>query len=420
MISQATKLTSYNIVGRLVNFALYLAVANLYGASQSTDWFFFVYAIAYFFIGISYYATESAMVPAWYRLPGMDHPRIFRSAFRLSLYGLLLMIIGLVVSGFFLAPQRGILLPDSTVMALSICLVLALQPSLAFLSSLFSSYRQFNQQYTLPTVHLTLRTVGVLAVLFLVRQRTIIVLAVAYLVGELLRLLCLQYRQFQKQESSASSTASKSSLWSVYGHVVWMTVALMCTVINPVIDLAMVGNYRAGSVTLVEYASRLRGMPVLALGGLLVYFLGEWSHQHHQQGKALSWDRVGGSVKKMVMFCAFVVLILMLTEKIWVPLVFFSKVFSQNDLQQLQQLLYWYFPGVPLLAGSLIMSRAILVVQQARLMASVTLLAAGLNIFLNLIFLKIIGLNGVALSTSLVDGFVCLLYYLVCRRVLNR
>ena len=419
MVGRPLFLTFLNIIGRALNFILYLVIANLYGASQSTDWFFFVYAIAYFFIGISYYATESALVPAWHRLPETDHPKMFRSAINLSLYVLPVIGLLLVISGFFLAPRRGISLPDSTAMALAICLVLACQPSLAFLSSLFSSYRQSRQRYILPTVHLSLRTIGVLAVLLLAHCRTITVLAIAYLAGEVVRFLCLQHGQFQARKLFKSTASAGNFLWPVYKHVAWMTVALMCTVINPVIDLAMVGKFGGGSLTLVEYAGKLRGMPVLALGGLLVYFLGEWSYQHHQQDRKLAWQQVNKTFLKLIVYCFPAVILLMISEKLWVPLIFFSNKFSSVDLHLLQQLLYWYFPGVVFLAGSLILSRAILVVQQAKLMAFVTLVAAGLNVVFNLLFLKIMGLSGVALSTTMVDVFVCFTYYLVARRLLN-
>ena len=420
MIPMPLILSFLNLMGRIINFVLYLLIANLYGASQTTDWFFFVYAVAYFFIGISYYATESALVPAWHQLPEDDYLQMFRSGKRLAFYAAPVIGLLLAASAFFIAPRRGIMLPDSTAMALIICLVLALQPSLAFLSSFFSSYRQSRRQYALPTIHLTLRTIGVLAVLLLASQRTIMILAFAYLAGELLRLFCLQYGQPEREKKHQLSPSSKISFWQIYGPVIWMTLALMCTVINPVIDLAMVGKFRGGSVTLVEYAGRLRGMPVLALGGVLVYFLGEWSYQHHQQGKKLDWQRVNSIFFKLMGFCFPAVVLLMISEKWWVPLVFFSGKFSPEDLQQLQQLLYWYFPGVVFLAGSLVLSRAILVIQQAKVMALITLVAVVINIILNILLIKKMGLVGVAVSTTLVDVFVCLIYYSAVRWFLNK
>jgi len=415
-----TLLTVCNGFGRLLNFALYMAVANIYGASQVTDWFFFVYAVAYFLLGICYYATESALVPAWHQLPENEHLPMFNSAVHLAFYAFPAVGLLLFVSGFFFAPRQGIGLPGSWLVAVAICLVLALQPSLAFLSSFFSSYRQSKRQYVLPTMHLTLRTVGVLIVLLLIPRRSVMVLALAYLAGEVLRLGCLSYKQLPGIGSVTATTFTRKNFWSVYGHVFWMTLALMFTVINPVIDLAMVGRFPGGTVTLVEYAGRLRGMPVLALGGLLVYFLGEWSHQHHQMNGNLQWKQVRVSFLKLVFFCLPVVVLLMMTEKIWLPLVFFSRKFGPQELHRLRQLLYWYFPGVPFLAGAMILSRALLVVQQAKLMTFITLAAAGLNVVFNLLFIRFWGLLGVALSTTLVDVFVCGMYYFFARQVLER
>ncbi|MCI5146134.1 MAG: hypothetical protein D3923_11550, partial [Candidatus Electrothrix sp. AR3] len=400
------------------NFILFITVANLYGASQHTDWFFFVYSIAYFFIGISYSATESAMVPVWHILPEKEHAKLFHSTFLLAGSGLLLMIIGLELSGLYLAPLRGIALPDSMDTAFKICFILALQPSLAFLSSFFSSYRQFRQQYILPTLHLTLRTIGVLTVLLLIPHRTITGLAVAYLVGESIRLLCLRHRIKIKKTDTLSSRIY--SLKSLYGHVAWMIIALIGTVINPVIDLAMIGKFHDGSLTLVDYANRLKGMPVLAFGGLAVYYLGEWSHQYYQQEGMISWPHIRNTSLKIITFCIPIVLLLIFTESIWIPMLFFSKQFDPDKLQKLQLLLYWYFPGVPFLASALILSRIILVIQKANLLALTTLSGAGLNVILNLLLIKKMGLPGVALSTTLVDIFVCLIYFLIAQHFLSK
>jgi putative peptidoglycan lipid II flippase len=416
VVRSPVTLSILNFFGRVANFVLYLVVANLYGASQQTDWFFFVYAVAYFFIGICYYATESSLVAVWHRLPVDEHREVFRMAVGLSFWSMPLVTISLFISGLLVAPLQGIMPPDSKVVVITVCLLLAWQPSLAFLTSFFSSYRQYSRRYCLPTIHLSLRTVGVLGAILLF-PGTVSGLAFAYLAGELVRLICLQDCQFWRgwNWSDCLKLSSKDYFWSIYGHVVWMTIALLCTVVNPVVDLAMVGRFSGGTVTLVEYAGRLRGMPVLALGGLLVYFLGEWSHQHYRKNNSLDWSHVNRVFWWLVLFSLPAVGFLMVTEKFWVPLIFFSEKFSVNDLWQLRQLLYWYFPGVIFLAGSMVLSRALLVIEKARRMALVTLVAVALNIVCNLIFIDFMGVKGVAFSTSIVDVFVCLCFYLMVR-----
>jgi peptidoglycan biosynthesis protein MviN/MurJ (putative lipid II flippase) len=204
----------------------------------------------------------------------------------------------------------------------------------------------------------------------------------------------------------------------IYRNVGWMTLALACTVVNPLIDLAMVGPFASGSVSLVEYAGRLRGMPVLAMGGVLILLLGDWARQHHGDGHLLGWNSVRRVCYMTVIFCVPAVIVLLVTMDWWVPFIFRSPMFAAADIDMVKRLLLWYFPGVPFLAVAVVLSRAILVLKQARLLAFVSLTAVVVNIVANMILLSVIGLHGVAMSTSTVDIFVFVCYFFFVRRTL--
>lgn len=412
-------LSAWNLVGRITNSFLFIAIANLYGTNQHTDWFFFVYAVAYFFIGISYYSTESALVAAWHKLPASEHADLFRAAWHLSIYYGFAILLILESVGLFLAPIHGIPYPE-VITAAFICFILSFQPSLAFLSSCFSSYKQFQQKYIFSILHLSFRTVGVLFFLLFFQNRTITILALSYLFGEVVRLSFLMDKKLIKKVFKESVSADTRSLKNVYSHVSWMTIALMGTVINPVIDLAMVGRFSDGSVTLVEYANRLRGIPVLALSGLAVYYLGEWSHQHNRTTNKLAWNTVNSVLKSILFLSVPSIIFLIISEPIWVPLVFFSKKFSVESLIKIQTLLYWYFPGVIFLAGNLILSRAALVVQQEKTMAFITVAASVVNVALNFFLLRMIGLEGVALATTIVEFFSFAALYMAVKRTTSK
>jgi putative peptidoglycan lipid II flippase len=415
MKKSPTVLSVWNLAGRVTNSFLFIAIANLYGTSQHTDWFFFVYAVAYFFIGISYYSTESALVAVWHKLPISEHADLFRAAWHIFIYYSLAIFLILEFFGLFLAPIHGIPYPE-VMTAAFICFILSLQPSLAFFSSFFSSYKQFQQKYIFPILHLSFRTVGVLFFLLFFQNRTITILALSYLFGEVVRLSFLMDKKLIKNVFKESVSADTRSFKTVYSHVSWMTIALMGTVINPVIDLAMVGRFGDGSVTLVEYANRLRGIPVLALSGLAVYYLGEWSHQHNRTINKLTWNTVNRALKPVLFLSVPAVIVLIVSEPIWIPLVFFSKKFSTEAISQLQNLLYWYFPGVIFLAGNLILSRAALVVQQEKTMAFITVAASVVNVVLNFFLLRMIGLEGVALATTIVEFFSFAALYMVVKK----
>lgn len=392
-----------NICGRGFNFVLFLVIANCYGANPATDWFFFTYGIAYFFIGVCYYATESALVPVWHQMPEVQHLAFGKRAFYLAAGALPVIIFIMFFGALLVAPARGINIPGSPWSASLIIVILAVQPGIAFLASLFSSFHQYRQHYFRPTVHLALRTIGVLAVLALWRRADIVVLAIAFLAGEIVRLVLLWPVELRGVFQKLSDNMAVDRFWSAYRNVAWMTLALAGTVINPLVDLAMVGHLAAGSVTLVEYAGRLRGVPVLAFGGILVWLLGSWARQHYQEGRPLAWQPVNRATRKALLVCVPVVLLLMVSINWWVPLIFRSARFEMKESSGLANLLWWYFPGVPFLAGSLILSRALLLIQQARLLAIISLLAMIVNLFANLLFIRLLDLPGVALATTVVD-----------------
>jgi len=420
MKNSPAALSVWNLVGRATNSFLFIVIANLYGTNQYTDWFFFIYAVAYFFIGISYFSTESALVSAWHKLPVDEHPDLFRAALHLSIYYCFLSFIAIGAAGLFFAPIYGIQYHHSVTKVIFICFVLSLQPSTAFISSFFSSYKQFQQKYIFPVLHLSFRTVGVLFFLLFFKNRTIVTLSLAYLFGEAVRLIFLADKKilsifFDKKILNINLNKFKA----VYSHVSWMTIALMGTVINPVIDLAMVGRFGDGSVTLVDYANRLRGIPVLALGGLTVYYLGEWSYQHNRTGDKIKWNVVRLALKKVMLLSFLFIVILTATESIWVPKIFFSKEFSPEAVYKLQTLLYWYFPGVLFLAGNSILSRAALVLQKEKLMAFITITASFGNVILNYFLLRKIGIEGVALSTTIVEFLSFSVLYIAVRKAIK-
>ncbi|MBN2231192.1 MAG: polysaccharide biosynthesis C-terminal domain-containing protein [Deltaproteobacteria bacterium] len=411
-------LTLANLCGRGLNFILFIVIANFYGANPETDWFFFTYGIAYFCIGICYYATESALVPVWHRMPGALHVSFGRRAYKVALAGTVGIFAFMIIGGLFIAPMRGIAVPGIQRSALTVIAVLAGQPGLAFLSSFFSSFHQYRQRYFLSTVHLALRSIGVLAVLAIFRNADILVLATAFLVGEIIRMLLLFPAELRGVFRGMTSQMPGHVFWHAYRDVAWMTLALAGTVVNPLVDLAMVGHLRSGSVTLVEYAGRIRGMPVLALGGILIFLLGDWSSRHHQHGHLLTWKPVRRAAWQAFGVCVPAVVLLFAGASWWIPLIFRSPLFGTPELASLKDLLWWYLPGVPFLAGSLVLSRALLVIQQARLLAIISLCAMIVNIAVNVIMIALMDLPGVALSTTVVDGCVWLGTFLVARNLL--
>ena len=271
MLGQTVYLSFINLCGRSFNFLLYFLVANQYGASNNTDWFFLVYAIIYYFITIFARSIESVLVPLLNKNGLNSVDSLFHFTTLIGIWSTIGVFGVIILIGFLLAPIGfDISPPEHYSLSLAICLILSVQPSLALFSSFFSSYLQACQKYTIPTLQLAIRSLGVLAVLVLPWCKSILCLALAYLVGELTRLAVLGKITFRESTKQNLTKTKEINLISadIFRRAGWIALALCSAQLNPAIDMAMVGGLGEGSATLVSYAESYADFLFWQLTGL--------------------------------------------------------------------------------------------------------------------------------------------------------
>ena len=419
MLKLGINLTFFNIVGRVFNFLLYLVIANKFGADNNTDWFFFLYSFIYLVNTILIKSVESVLVPILHK-EGENSALLFLNFTIFSAVKAFFVIsFGCLLIGFVIAPTiMGASMAANWRMGILICLILGCQPSLALLSAYFSSFLQVQQQYILPTIQLTLRSIGILPFLFLPACKTILCLAMAFLFGEIVRLAVFCKNNLKKifAINNTNALPEQNINKLLFQHIGWISLALASSQLNPTIDLAMVGRIGQGSITLVDYSSKIRGIPVLALGGLLTLLLGEWSAQHIKKGIELTSQQITHMVTIVVISTAFVTVLLLFSVDQWVPFIFYSKKFTDNDLANISNLLIGYLPGVPFLAGFFVLSRALLVFQKTKALALAAVASIFLNIVSNLLLIHLFGLIGVAISTSCIDTLLFIVLALIVKK----
>ncbi len=404
-----------NIFARFLNFALFWIIVNMLGASAETDWFFFVYGFVYFCIGIAFYGLECSLVPIWPRLSQKEKNGFLQTCIILGIVGAIpLQLFGLAVSlyfpGFF-----GFSIPFSIGHTVLLSVVLFLQPPLVYFSALYSSLLQSSGKYFWPITHLSLRTLGVLPILLLPFCSGVSCVSIAYIVGELLRFLLLKAAARSHGVGLSYRQRFEVSPYKQYFVAMgWMVLMLSAAAVNPYVDLIMVGRLGDGSATLVEYAGRLRGIPVLLLSGTLIVFLGEWSRR---QGQEPLWDQIIGNAWKMGLCGIMLSGGLILSKQYWIPLIFRVQHFDALQLASLDSLMTWYLVGAPFLLLTGTLGRGFMALQRFRLLATVAVLSVFVNIFLNLVFIDFFGIKGVAVSTTALDALLSCAYFFIGKRL---
>jgi peptidoglycan biosynthesis protein MviN/MurJ (putative lipid II flippase) len=241
---------------------------------------------------------------------------------------------------------------------------------------------------------------------------------IAYLIGELLRFSVLM--RAEKTDGIKFSLPKKIEIKHFrehFGAVGWMALMISSSVLNPYIDLVMVGRLAEGDATLVEYAARLRGMPVLLLSGTLTVLLGDWSRK---TGRELSWDQVGRYAWIMGLCGMIMSGFLILSKEYWISLIFTEPKFDPHLLDTIHNLMFWYLLSTPFLLVTGTLGRGFMVQRQFRMLAGIGVLSIFVNVLLNVTFIEIFGVQGVAMSTALLDLFLACAYFFLGKWVTER
>lgn len=170
---------------------------------------------------------------------------------------------------------------------------------------------------------------------------------------------------------------------------------------NMVVDKVFAGALAPGSVAVLEYADRARVIPqVLLASTLMPVAYAAWSHKR-AQGQADFGAAVDQSLRWVAALSAPVLAGMFIARVPLVHWMFERGAFTPQDSWETAQVLRWYLPGVwPALLG-LMALRAHVIARRVWLLAGLALLSTVDNALLNLVLIPPLGLEGIALATTL-------------------
>jgi putative peptidoglycan lipid II flippase len=184
--------------------------------------------------------------------------------------------------------------------------------------------------------------------------------------------------------------------------VAWEVGGGAVTRINPVVDQLMAGLAGvAGGGTLLKLSGDVASIPSSLLQGallpVLLTHLSDRSAARDQARLRATLRRALGTV---------VAILTATTALFWtvrVPLLrllFSHGAMDAPGVDRMARLLPYYLVGVPAFGALLVLARAHVAIQNSRIMLSMGVLNASLNLGLNAVFMAFLGLDGIALATS--------------------
>jgi len=399
--------TVFNIIGKGIGFLIPFFIAAWFGVSAETDAFFFAYGIILFFAGIFAPVVESVVVPyiAEIRANNEDASEFVSGIISLTGIGLSLLLILFLL---FIRPLLSLITRfDLKTLNLIYLLLFEISPLpiLLIWTSVLAGTLNAYKKFSFPALSPSFRAIINLILIFLLKDRWgVHSIVIGYLAGEIVRLLTLIYlckRILCLRIKFYFQLTSKLKDFFIKGF--YQVIGMVGVGLNPVTDKIMASWLGAGSVSILHYADRLYMIPVtFATTGLMVTILSYWSEKFYNQNQKLIIDKEINRVLKIIFLpILFITVILILISQQVVNFAFEHGSFDQGKLSELRWVWICYLLGLPGYIIGLIYVRAFLVLKCTKMLMQIAFFTVATNLLFNFVLMSILGIKGIALSTSI-------------------
>lgn len=411
-------LLAAQVVFRAGDVALPLLLAAWFGRSASTDVYYFSWA-AFAFAGSLVFSVyqDSAVVPILteLRVRG-EHALSARVrgsllAHTLLLGGLLSAVIGMLAIGTFAIRYDGPELALAAKMVPVFCLYLvAMSVRTFFVGVLNAEHRFFAHPFAGAAGIVT--SIGLIAALH--KTAGVIVIPTAALAGELVSIAVLAQLAVGQLGLAMPLTLERPEPVRRFVKLVAAeTAGGALTRINPVVDQLMASLVGVvGGGTLLRYSGDVSSvLTSLLQASLLPVLLSVLSDEfsaigptrfRHTVQRALGWS------------CGLLALASVLMYAVRGPLlraVFLRGQMDAAGVERMIDILPYHLLGAAPFGALLVLARAHVAMKNSRIMVSMGILNAGLNLVLDIVLMKVMGLRGLALSTSLTHLVVAVVFW---------
>ncbi len=410
-----------SIIGKGVGFLIPFFIARWFGISNYTDAFFFAYGVILFLSITVAPAIENTVVPLISQLINKkEDVGSFVSRVIIFLIPILLLF-----TCVFIILARPILSMitkfDTESLNLIIRLMIELSPLavLLVISSILAGSMNTYKKFATPALSPAFRAIINLLIIFLFKDSWgVYSIARGYVIGEIFR-ICILLWSIRKHHLFSWRFSFKFSddLKELFIITLYPVLGMVAVGLNPIIDQTMATWLGPTKVSVLSYADRLYTIPVTFLSsGVIVTLLSHWSERYQKHGAVRLSIDVNKAIKFILLASSILTAGLLLFSKIIVYLVYGRGALTPHVLNQINLTFVCYLFGlVPYILARVVI-RALVVLKKLHFLMIVGVLRNVCNIVFNYMFMKRLGVAGIALSTS----FVTLIEYVLLKQYFNK
>lgn len=263
---------------------------------------------------------------------------------------------------------------------------------------------QGQNRFTAPALTPALTALAILGMLALPLSWGAFQLGTGQLLGGLLEMGCLLWilRRIDPDPGAGAASLPRESLRAVGRLYIPAIGAGLFMSTTTLVDMIIAAWLPPGAVSTLAYANKIPAVVILFSGALGTTIsptfchlagLGQWAELRAKATKAFVAVLAGTLL---------ITPVLCLASPMLVKLLFHRGSFGMADVRLVSSVQTVYFLQIPLFVPSVLSVRLIQALRQQRIILYGTILSAVLNLGLDLAFLPILGVRGIALSTVFV------------------
>jgi putative peptidoglycan lipid II flippase len=394
-------------LGKAIGFLIPFFIAAWFGITNETDAFFFAYGLIFLLATIFSPVAESIMVPfiADAIVKGEDVGAFVGRILGMSAIGLA------VISGLFLLIIRPVLSVITNFSSQGLNLVyrillesaplIVLLAWTSILAGTLNAYKVFG----IPAISPAFRAVATLTFIFAFKDNLgVHAIAWGYVLGEIFRLVVLfaimgRLNIFNFKLSLGWDSKFADFLKTSSYQIIGMSMLVFTSIINK----TMASWLGPGKVSILEYAERLYMIPITLLSsGLVVTLLSHWSERYYREGAERLKKDVLKTAKVTGALALLLTVFLFLIKDYMARMVYGHGKFPEEQIKNVGAILGFYLLGITPYFLSQVYVRAFLTQKDTKILLLTALPIFIGTIVFNLIFMRIMGIVGIAMANSMV------------------
>ena len=411
------------LLAKLIGILRDIVIANYFGTTNVSDAFLIALSVPTILFYLIGHALSTAYIPMYNRVK-VENGEHRAQQFSNNLLTIAMAFSILIVLVLICFPRTVVKIFasgfDQETADIAIRLIRISSPSIFIMCAVnvFGGYLQANKSFLVPAAISLPRNAAIVAAVVLAASLGVNWLGYGLLTSYVMELFLLLPFMLKKGYVYKPQMNLKDDYMRQTLYVVAPIVLGVCVgQVNKIVDRSMASTIVEGGISALNYASFINnGVQEVLVTGIVTILFAKCSEyaakQEHQKVKQKLSETLDAMILLLIPAC---VGVLVLVEPI-VSLILCRGEFDQHSLEMTAGALRFYTLGLLFLAIRDTLVKVFYAYKETRITTIVSVTAILGNIVLNFVLGHFMGINGLALATSLSAIYSCIFLYILLRK----